>query len=75
MTEMSHRKPQITKQAVDDVIALGIEKESAVTYLRQACRYSAPITDDRGQFRYEEFVLDIEDGILHGVYQLQGGST
>lgn len=68
---MSHRSPEITRQAVDDVIALGVEKESAVTYLRQACRYSAPVTDDRGDYRYEDFVLDIEDGQLHGVYALK----
>lgn len=73
MSDMSHRKPIIKKQAVDDVIALGVEKESAVTFLRTACRFSAPITDDRGDFRYEEFVLDIQDGELLGVYKLEEG--
>ena len=65
----NYRNPEITTEALDDALALGLgsSDQECEDYLKKACELSAPVTHDAGDFRYEDLILDIEDGALHGV--------
>lgn len=64
----SHRNPRITKKAIEQIIALGTEECEALNELRVACRFSVLTTTSKlGNFRYEDLILRIENGVLENV--------
>ena len=65
----NHRSPKITRQALEQIIALGTEECEALNELRVACRFSVITTSPYGNYRYEDLILTIEDGVLKRVVQ------
>lgn len=66
---MGFREVQVTDDAVRAGRNIGLCGDIAKRIARMA-RRAAPITHDQGNWRYEEFVLDIEDGKVLAVSRL-----
>lgn len=66
---MAFREVEVTPEAVNAGRRIGLCGDIAKRIARMA-RRSAPITHDEGNWRFEDFVLDIEDGKVLGITRL-----
>lgn len=66
---MAFREVEVTPKAVAAGRRIGLAGDIAKRIARMA-RRAAPITHEQGNWRFEEFVLDIEDSKVIGIIRL-----
>lgn len=66
---MAFREVEVTPEAVNAGRRIGLCGDIAKRIARMA-RRSAPITHDQGNWRFEDFVLEIEGGKVLGITRL-----
>lgn len=64
---MSYREVEVSELALKEATALGVVGEGAVNQLKNWARLAAPVTHEAGQWRYEDYILFIDEGVLEGV--------
>jgi len=64
------REYSVSEKALADARRLGVTEPKLTTYLKRIARAAAPITHEDGDWRYDDFVLDIDDTTILGVYPL-----
>jgi hypothetical protein len=66
---MRFREVEVTPQAEAEARQIGLGGDAKKRLARMA-RRSAPITHDKGNWRFEDFVLQITEGKVLGVSRL-----
>ncbi len=58
---------EVSVQAAHDARELGIQSRAVLCNMLQ---HAAPVSHDLGNFRYEQYVFDVQDGVVLSVSEL-----